>query len=77
MTDKQLQTEGFTFFYQGTFSNFYSSSFFDPAFYPSLSHTESYRQEDGVRFQNVEQYMHACKALVCGDTKVFHLIMEE
>ena len=69
MTDKQLQTERFTFFYQGTFSNFYSSSFFDPAFYPSLSHTESYRQEDGVRFQNVEQYMHACKAMVCGDTK--------
>ena len=77
MNDKQLQTEGFTFFYQGTFSNFYSSTFLDPAFYPSLSITEPYRQVDGVRFHNVEQYMHACKALVCGDTKVFHLIMEE
>ena len=69
--------EEFTFFYQGTFSNFFASSFTDPSFYPSLSHGDKYREADGVRFQNVEQYMHACKALVCGDMEVFHRIMEE
>eukprot|EP00090_Calanus_glacialis_P006100 TRINITY_DN14792_c0_g1_i1.p1 TRINITY_DN14792_c0_g1~~TRINITY_DN14792_c0_g1_i1.p1 ORF type:complete len:198 (-),score=41.60 TRINITY_DN14792_c0_g1_i1:100-666(-) len=67
----------FTFFYQGTFSNFYASPFVDPAFYPSLVHADKYRQGDGIRFQNVEQYMHACKALVCGDMEVFNKIMEE
>ena len=72
MADKE-----FTFFYQGTFSNFYSSPFSDPAFFPALVHGDKYRKVDGIRFINVEQYMHACKALVCGDMDVFHKIMEE
>ena len=70
--------QGLHLFYQGTFSNFAAAAFYDPAFFSGLDCVAPFRQADGcVRFVHVEQYMHACKAVVFNDAKILNDIMEE
>ena len=50
MTHHTNQTTGLTLFYKGVFSNFYNSPF-----------TEKLSGVECKEWNNVEQYMHACK----------------
>ncbi|XP_023334262.1 uncharacterized protein LOC111705816 [Eurytemora carolleeae] len=75
---ENIEYDGFHTFYQGVFSNFYASEFWDPQFFIDKDEINSTREPDNsVRFENVEQYMHASKALLFKDFTVFNEIMKE
>ena len=78
--EKIPETKGFTLFSHGSFSNFHKSSFIDMNFciyYQKLKPELFPTKNNGVSFVNVEQYMHATKALIFRDWETFTLIMQE
>ena len=78
--EKIPETNGFTLFSHGSFSNFHKSSFIDMNFciyYQKLKPELFPTKNNGVSFVNVEQYMHATKALIFRDWETFTLIMQE
>jgi len=75
---ENLDHQGLHLFYQGTFSNFYAAPFYDDDFYKSVEFVSSFRNAEGrVAFEHVEQYMHACKAVLFNDEQTFARIMRE
>ena len=75
---ENLDHQGLHLFYQGAFSNFYAAPFYDDDFYKSVEFVSSFRSAEGrVAFEHVEQYMHACKAVLFNDEQTFARIMRE
>ena len=71
-------TKVFTCSTRARFSNFYAAPFYDDDFYKSVEFVSSFRSAEGrVAFEHVEQYMHACKAVLFNDEQTFARIMRE
>ena len=68
----------FVLFYSNDciYSNFYPASFRDSGLMRIVPETSKYYDDKEFEFRHVEQYMHACKALLFHDIEILDKILD-
>ena len=71
------QKNDFVLFYSNNsiYSNFYPAKFSDTKLMRKIPETSIFCDDKEFEFEHVEQYMHACKALIFGDITVLDQIL--
>ena len=73
----QIKDQFVLFYSNGCiYSNFYPAKFQDPSLMRNIPETSKYYDDKEFEFLHVEQYMHACKALLFKDIDILDKILD-